>query len=106
MGDTRGPVYVTHRADEVSHEDCVVPTFKQSSLRVIVWECIIRERLGPLVVLEYPEGKGGGINSRRYQEQVLEAHLKSFYQEMTSKRGSVRFQHDGAPLHGSKITMR
>lgn len=106
MGDTRGPVHVTRRADEVLHDDCVVPTFKQSSLRVMVWGCIIRGRLGPLVVLEYPGGRGGGMNSQRYQEQVLEAHLKSFYQEMSQERGLVQFQQDGASSHTSKSTMR
>ena len=41
-------------------------TFKQSSIRVMVWGCIMNGQKGPLVVLEYPGGKGGGMNSSRY----------------------------------------
>jgi hypothetical protein len=36
---------------------------------------------GPLVVLEYPGGKGGGMDSNRYREQVLEGVLLEFYEE-------------------------
>ena len=104
LNDTHGVVYVTRRSDEVLHEDCVVPTFKQSSLRVMVWGCIIKGRLGPLVVLEYPGGRGGGMNSQRYQEQVLEAELEGFYKQMGQERGSVKFQQDNAALHTSKTT--
>ena len=39
-------------------------------------------RKGPLVVLEYPGGKGGGMNSKRYCEQVLEKALGDFYDKM------------------------
>jgi hypothetical protein len=34
---------------------------------------------GPLVVLEYPGGKGGGMNAKQYQEQVLKAKLHDYY---------------------------
>ena len=63
IGDTKGRVYVTRQPDEVLKEDCLVPSFKQSSLRVMIWGCIIKGRKGPLVVLEYLSGKGGGMNS-------------------------------------------
>jgi len=106
IGDTHGRVYVTRRVDEVLHEDCVVPTFKQSSLRVMVWGCIMRGRKGPLVVLEYPGGKGGGMNSKRYQEQVLEAVLKDFYAKEKERKPNIRFQQDGAPSHSSKSTKK
>ena len=105
LGDNKGPVYVTRRPDEVVQDDCVVPSFAKSSVRVMVWGCIIQGRLGPLIVLDYPKGKGGGMNSRRYQEQVLEGHLKAFYKQMSQERGSVLFQQDGAPSHRSKSTL-
>jgi hypothetical protein len=62
QGDTHEWIYVTRRADEEYEEGCVSPTFKQSSLHVMVWGCIIRGQKGPLVVLEYPGGRGGGMN--------------------------------------------
>ncbi|KAF9476438.1 hypothetical protein BDN70DRAFT_762689, partial [Pholiota conissans] len=78
---------VTRRADEAYREECLVPTFKQSPIRVMVWGCIMDGKKGPLVVLDYPGGKGGGMNSTRYREQVLDAVLKDFYGEMKQKRG-------------------
>jgi hypothetical protein len=61
LNDHCGHVYVTRRADEEYDENCVTPTFKQSSIRVMVWGCIMKGRKGPLVVLEYPGGRGGGM---------------------------------------------
>ena len=64
----------------------------------------MKGRKGPLIVLEYPGGKGGRMNATRYKEQVLEGALKSFYAEMTKERGKVYFQQDGAASHRSKST--
>jgi transposase len=86
------------------HEDCVVPSFKQSSKYVMVWGCIISGYKGPLIVLEYPGGKGNGMNSAHYQEQVLDGVLVDFVAHMKALRGSVVFQQDNAPSHASKST--
>ncbi|PPQ91969.1 hypothetical protein CVT25_004444 [Psilocybe cyanescens] len=104
LGDDRGRVFITRRADEEFLDDCLVPTFKQSPVRVMVWRCIIEGRKGPLVILEYPGGKGGGMNMDRYCEQVLEGVLVEFYKEMVKERGQVKFQQDNAPCHQSKRT--
>ncbi|KAL4242282.1 Ribonuclease H superfamily protein [Abortiporus biennis] len=64
----------------------------------------MKDKKGPLVVLEYPGGKGGGMTSKRYQEQVLDAVLKDFYTQMKETRGSILFQQDSAPSHTSKST--
>jgi hypothetical protein len=66
IGDDRGTVWVTRSAEEEYDEDCVIPTFKQSPVRVMVWGCIMKGSKGPLVVLEYPGGKGGGMNAKQY----------------------------------------
>ncbi|KAJ3509185.1 hypothetical protein NLJ89_g5358 [Agrocybe chaxingu] len=106
LGDNHGRIYVTRRPDEWLLEECLVPTFKQSTVRVMVWGCIMEGRKGPLVVLEYPGGKGGGLNSNRYREQVLEPVLLNFYHLMNQERRVVRFQQDGAPSHRSKATKK
>jgi hypothetical protein len=62
----------------------------------------MKGRKGPLVVLEYPGGKGGGMNTRRYCEQVLEGVLLDFYVEMSQACGFVWFQQDNASCHTSK----
>ena len=42
---------------------------------------------GPLVVFEYPRGKGGGMNSEQYYEQVLKGCFYDYWMTMTSIRG-------------------
>ena len=79
LGDDRGTVWVTRTAEEEFDENCIIPTFKQSTIQVMVWGCVVKGKKGPLVVLEYPGGRGGGMNSERYQTQVLDAHLFDFY---------------------------
>jgi hypothetical protein len=106
LGDKQGHVYVTWCMDEVLLDECLVPTFKQSSVQVMVWGCIIEGCKGPLVVLEYPGGKGGGMNSTRYQDQVLDPALKTFHVQMNDERPPVYFEQDGAASHCSKSTMK
>jgi hypothetical protein len=55
-----------------------------------------------LIVLEYPGRKGGRMNLKCYQDQVLEGVLKGFYAQMVTERGSILFQQDGVPSHTSK----
>ena len=106
LGNKQGHIYVTRRADEELLDECLVPTFKQSSVRVMIWGCIIEGEKGPLVVLEYPEGKGGGMNSTRYQNQVLDSVLTPFYTRMKLQKGDIQFQQDGAASHRSKSTLQ
>lgn len=63
-------------------------------------------RKGPLLVLEYPGGKGGGMNTKRYIEQVLEGKVKDFYAEMKKTRGRIHFQQDNAPSHTGKTVKK
>jgi transposase len=65
----------------------------------------MKGRKGPLLVLEYPGGKGGGMNSERYRGQVLDGILKDFIDDVKAERPGVIFQQDNAPSHTSKSTM-
>jgi DDE superfamily endonuclease/Transposase len=105
LGDRNGRVYVTCGPDE-EYDECLVPTFKQSTVQVMVWGCIMKGKRGPLVVLEYPGGKGGGLNATRYQEQVLQGKLQAFWAKMRVERGDITFQQDGAPAHAAKSTKK
>jgi hypothetical protein len=71
----------------------------------MVWGCIARGRKGSLVVVEYPGGRGGGLNSKRYLEQVLVGCLLDFYTKLKHLRGYMQFQQDGAPAHTSRATL-
>jgi hypothetical protein len=103
--DKGGRIFITRRPGEEFDEECIIPTFKQSSIRVMVWGCIILGRKGPLVVLEFPGGRGGGMTAARYCEQDLEGALQGFYEEVKKERGLVDFQQDGAPSHTAKSTI-
>ena len=105
-GDNRGRIYVTRCPDEEFDKDCLVPTFKQSSVCVMVWGCIMKGWKGTLVVLESSWGTGGGMNTARYWEQVLEGGLKDFYKQIDAERDGVIFQQDGAMSHQSKLTKK
>jgi transposase len=102
LDDEKGRIWATHRADKEWEEECLVPAFKQSNVRVMVWGCVAHGWKGPLVVLEYPGGKGGGMMAARYEEQVLERHLVQVMKELCRKRRGIAFQQDGAPSHKAK----
>jgi transposase len=106
LDDHFSDIYVTRRDNEVWEEDCLVPTFKQSSVHVMIWACIAKGQKGPLIVLDYPGGKGGGMTVDRYQEQVLESVLVEFLEAVKAKRGSVIFQQDNVPTHTAKKTLQ
>lgn len=102
LGDDWGHIFITWHADEKFFDECLVPTFKQSPIHVMVWACIMEGRKGPLVVLEYPGGKGSGMNTKRYCEQVLDGVLKGFYGKMKQEHGRVHFQQDNVLCHTSR----
>jgi hypothetical protein len=106
LGDNCGRIYVTHRPDEKHYEDCLVPTFKQSSIRIMVWACIMKGSKGPLIALEYSGGKEGGMTSKQYQEQVLNGVLLEYWGQKCCKRGEVVFQQDSTSSHTSKSTKK
>ena len=66
----------------------------------------MKGRKGPLIVLAYPGGKGGRMNSAQYKDQVLEGVLASFHAEVTGERGKVYFQQDGAASHCGKLMQK
>jgi len=70
----------------------------------MIWACIMKGNKGPMVVLEYPGGLGGGMTADQYQEQVLEKVLFDYYCQMSKERGQVTFQQDGASSHRTKST--
>ena len=87
LGDDHGKIYVTRRTNEELNENCLVLTFKQSSVHVMIWACLMKGRKGPLIVLEYLGGRGGGMNSTQYKDQVLEGVLASFYAKVAQEMG-------------------
>jgi transposase len=72
----------------------------------MIWAAVMRGIKGPLIVLKYPGGKGGGMNTDRYISQVLEPHLAPFYHHMEKQRLEIVFQQDGTPSHTAKATKK
>jgi transposase len=106
VNDKCGRIFVTRRKDERFLDECLVPAFKQSTMHIMFWGGVVEGRKAPLIVMEYPGGKGGGMNSKRYQEQVLEGPFWNFYTRLKQERRSIKFQQDGAPCHRSKSTTK
>ncbi|KAE9394192.1 hypothetical protein BT96DRAFT_799844, partial [Gymnopus androsaceus JB14] len=52
LDNTHSRIYVTCCKNEEYDENYLVLTFKQSSICVMVWACILKGKKGPLVVLE------------------------------------------------------
>lgn len=102
LGERKGRVWVTRAPGEEYDNDCVVSTWTQSPIRIMVWACIMRGEKGPMVVLDYPGGKGGGMTAARYQEQVLEACLLP----TVERRPHMLFQQDNAAPHKAKSSMQ
>lgn len=105
IGGSPGAVYVSRTPDEADLEECFAPRFETSPVKIMVWACVMLGCKGPIVVLDYPGGQGGGMNSERYQDQVLEGALLDFYTEKSLELGEVYFQQDNARCHTSKSTM-
>jgi hypothetical protein len=122
LGDKKGVIWITRddvsciqpqyllSVDVIQDEDpyideCTVPSDTQSSVHIMVWGCMMRHKKGPLVVLEYPGGRGGGMNAERYIEQVLKGALSDFYLKAVQEYGDVVFfQQDNTRSHTAKQT--
>ena len=76
---------------------------KQLNIKAMIWAAVMLRKKGLIVVLEYPGGKGGWMNKEQYISQVLNSHLKGFYDQIELKRPRVVFQQDGAPSHTAKL---
>lgn len=106
IGDNKGRVYITRRPNETYDDDCLIWSFNQSSVRVMVWGCFAQNYKGPLVMLDYPGGAGGGMNTERYIEQVLDPVVLGIYRDLKGSRRYMYYQQDGASFHKSKKTLR
>ncbi|KAJ3527972.1 hypothetical protein NMY22_g9584 [Coprinellus aureogranulatus] len=107
LDDTSGRIWVTRKADEKYDENCMVPTFKQSSVRAMVWGCMMQGKKGPLVALEYPGGKGGGMNSQRpgvvFQQDNAGGHTAKKTKKWLADHGIKVFPHPPASPDVSPI---
>lgn len=57
---------------------------------------------GSLVALEFLDGKGGGMNAKRYWGQVLKGPMLRFFQKLQRENLAVLFQQNNTPAHKAK----
>ena len=62
----KGQVHIPCRPGEEFDENCVILKMKQSNIKAMIWAAVMLGKKGLIVVLEYPGGKGGGMNKERY----------------------------------------
>ncbi|KAE9385669.1 hypothetical protein BT96DRAFT_840396, partial [Gymnopus androsaceus JB14] len=106
LGKNKGWIWVTRRPGKELLNDCCIPKLTQSSVCCMIWGCIMKGARGPLVILEYPGGKGGGFNAECYREQALDGTLLKFHDLMIQDRPNFIFQQDGVPAHRAKSTVK
>lgn len=106
LDDKKGTVWVTRRPGEEFLDECCVASVPQSSVRAMVWGIVAKGVKGPLIVLEYPGGRSGGMNADRYIEQVLEGAVEPFMRKMGRHRPGFQFQQDGASAHRAVKTRK
>jgi len=86
--------WVWRRADEKFKKECLSPTVKHSQ-GVMVWGYFIKNRVGPLVIIE------GTVNAKKYIE-LLEENLLPFLDELEESETYI-FQDDNAPCHTARL---
>jgi hypothetical protein len=79
LDNKKGRVWVTCKPGEELLDECCVAVVLQSPIQLMVWGIVMKGAKGPLVVLEYPGGCGGGMTAQQYINQVLEGPLLEFY---------------------------
>lgn len=104
LGGSAASRYVTRRAGEEFAPGKTMPMFKQSPVKVMVWACIGLGMKGPITVIDFVGGKGGGVNASCYQEQVLDSVLLPFLDSLGPNGYDYVFQQDNAPCHTAKST--
>ena len=73
--------------------------FPKSKTRVMVWGCIAYNAKGPLIFLDLPGGRGGGLTGPRYIEQVLGGPFLAYYRQLKHMHGKMWFEQDRVGCH-------
>lgn len=94
--------YVTWRPGKAYAPRKTKPMFTQPPTGVMIWACVALGKKGPIAVMEYPGGRGGGMNASCYQDQVLEHIFLPYTESLGSDKHDYMFQQDNAPGHKAK----
>lgn len=114
-GEHPGRQYVTRLPGEEFLPQCIAPTFRSGRKSIMVWACITNHSKGPIIRIstvpektdENGKKKGGGLNGKRYAEQIVSGPLKDFWLAEEEANGpGMLVVEDGAPCHRSKVAKK
>jgi len=92
-----GQQWVWRKPQEKYDVDCLVPTVKSGNEGVMIWGCFVKNKLGPLVILD------GKITGEVYKN-LLDTHLLPFIESLDEDI-SFNFQDDNAPVHRANLVL-
>lgn len=92
-----GQQWVWREPHEKYDVDCLVPTVKSGNNGVMIWGCFVKNKLGPLVVLD------GKITGEVYKN-LLDSHLLPFIESL-DETITFSFQDDNAPVHRANLVL-
>ena len=101
IGKNSRQIRVWRKSDEVWNTECLAPTFKSGRVSLMVWACMVHNKLGPLVIL--PSGR---LNGEKYVELILDGPLWEFYSEIQGERGLALSREDGSPIHRCNLAKK
>jgi transposase len=102
---------VTCMAGEEYLPENIMPTFKSGRKSIMVWACVAHGVKGPIwrldlvpeTMIEGGKKRGGGLNAKKYIEQILRGPLKDFCMTLEVDKGhQFLVVEDGAPSHTSR----
>lgn len=101
---TRGRIWLTRRADEEYHPDCIIPKFDKSG-SIMIWGGILGGTKTELFVWE--RNDFGNINSETYVRHIIVPIIWPFVLEHSTRQGApmeIQVIEDGAAAHRSAFT--
>lgn len=101
LGRESKRVNVWRKEGEEWDPQCLAPTFKSGRTSVMIWGCMMRDKLGLLVIMPKDRRTGGD-----YVELVLNGALWDFYTAACEEKGICMVMEDGAPIHRSLAARR
>ena len=96
---TSGRVWIRRKAGEQLQDDCVVQTVPQGGGSIMVWGCMMRNRIGHIALVN------DWLNTEKYI-CILENVLVPTIYEFELGHGDITLMHDSAPAHQAKSVQK
>ena len=91
-----GRIRVWRQSHERYLPDCTRKTVKGGGGSIMVWGCISRKSVGPLIEIQ------GTLDANRYISMILEPFFNKYWRSFRRSRKKATFMHDNAPCHRAR----